>query len=377
VARQVVDSVLKGVKQGWSNLPLLLLIVLPFYTIEGTLMRLAQIQLFQYFALLCFVITRGMTSSWTCPAGYIGFLALIQVLYIPANEFFLFQVQMICLGYIFFEGVVKANLGYKALRNAIFFFLTVTILFSIHQKYNVMGFLPAYLTADDGSVVQGIWTGQAFCAAVVAMCVPFIFGLRTRAKYFILIPVAWILYETDSDFAKLACLLSTIWFFFLTRDTKKLIGSLVCTMVMVIIYFAMRGDLSSEYGRMYIWGLTYHESLKAFWQGHGFGSFQAFGFEHILVTWPDKGLFFADAHCEYLQMFHEGGILGLILSIWVLIWVILTGLRQRTTEMAVISSSCLVFCLISMGQSIAHAVNVGTIGIYLMGTMESKRRNVC
>ncbi|MDP8240546.1 MAG: O-antigen ligase family protein [Candidatus Hatepunaea meridiana] len=126
----------------------------------------------------------------------------------------------------------------------------------------------------------------------------------------------------------------------MVKERPKLVGLIligVALLVLSIPYARERimqslspSDWSS--GRAELWQVAFDRSQEQLFLGFGLGSFDAIVTPEIKAGFPDKGV--GDWHNQYIQIFMENGLIGLLLFGW-LIFELFAGYRwllKNTTD---------------------------------------------
>lgn len=374
-------------KRGSLELPLLVVLFLPFYSMPeaGDAIRILQMQFFQVAAVLCLAFCKfRFSSSLWHPLRWFVFFCLLQLAIFPMSDRILMTVQMVIIGYVFFECAVSSRIEIKGFRWTIALLLIATALYSVKQRFGISGYLPDYLCLDRSILndkimfVAGIWTVQAYCGAFLAICICSFWTFRSLWKWLILAVSFFLMYQTHSSFAWGGMILGVLWIeglkkFELIKKYKFLL--IIAPMIFgafVLYHFTLGyGDGTSERLRLMVWTLTFKKAIASGLWGNGFGSFLQFGFEQTFSKTNTANSFFAQAHFELLQLWFEAGYAGLLVGVGIIARVIFIGLKKRRNNFAVSLSGGLISIIaISFGQPVFHMVNITTLTLLMLGLLE-------
>lgn len=380
------SSVLKvingAMSRGRFHLPLLTVILLPFYSMPnaGLFTPMLQMQFFQIMVVLCFCFKCADSKAITIfhPFRWLVYFAILGLALFPLRERMMVYLQMIIISYVFFECIVYSNMSMETIRKSFVFLLIATAIYSAKQNLNVHGFMPDYLCLDRNPLnknimfVAGIWTVQAYCGAFVAMCIVLFCLSESKWKYAIILICTVIMYKTHSIFAWGGAVVGISWILFLKFKSEfalKIVGAILVSFVAYYFLFEF-GDGSSEAGRMLIWKATFKESLNRFW-GHGLGSFMKFGFDTTLNKLNAPNLFFGHAHNQILQMWYEMGVPGLVVTLGFIVRTLWLGWKYSYNQNIItLSAVTLTIMAISMGQPVFHVMHITAVAILIFGMLE-------
>lgn len=364
-------------KQGWRNLPLLCLL-LPLYPLplNGMAMRIAQFQLFQVLAVAAFVLTARKTPiTFWHPARLFAFVSICYLFFPGVNSDFLFNMQMILLGFILFQTVAESRAGYRFAVNILYILLVITFIYTIFQYFKLDHVKPIYFREENTWTMHGFWMTTAFCSTFAAMVFPFILSETSKIKWPLLAIDLWVLLNCHSSIAVLAVVIISL--VFLARRSWKLFfiaGAVICILGFIYIKSDF-GDFSSLDQRFYIWKVA----SELFWNapvfGHGFSAFYQVGFENIFVIGSARGSFFPEAHNEYLNLAFEMGFIGVLISVLLIARIIYVLVANKYNQKIIsLGLSVIGFSVIAFVQPVCHAANTVILPIVLYGLMESYHR---
>lgn len=379
-----VSKITDWLKQGGEKAPLLFLLILPFYGLEGGFALVAQMQMFQIVAMLSFIFTiRENPISIAHPFRIFALFVLFQLFVCHVDDMSVFHIQMVFMAYVLFEAVYSSSIKFEAFRGLVIFFLYLNLFFCFFQLFNVPLPVLSYLNTDKPHVIQGIWIGSAYCGAFLAFCVPFVLSLKCKIKWPFLILTLFFILKTHSIFALGAALFAlAAWLFFKWRKAFIFLSLPSFVAFGLYYWFFDKGDFSGEMQRFFIWTKTLQEVAKEPLFGHALGSYQRFGFENVFTLNGERGLYFHHLHNEYFQAAYEGGALELLLLIALIVRVaVLTVQSCGNIKIFAIGNSLLVLFLIAFGQSVFHIPNLAVFAIFALAVFESevlknKRRSV-
>jgi hypothetical protein len=112
-------------------------------------------------------------------------------------------------------------------------------------------------------------------------------------------------------------------FTFKWKPKATLLGLTVIAVLLVAIPYGRIRVMQSlsptnwSSGRIELWNVAFDKAVDKPVIGHGIGSFKSIVTQDIRESLPDKGV--GDWHNQYIQIFMENGIVGLLLFTWLII----------------------------------------------------------
>lgn len=334
---------------------------------------------FQMASILSFLFScRLERPRFFHPFTVLVFFALAQLVLCVYDERTIFTVSCVILGYLFYEAVYSSQVSFKAFRNVIMGFVFITLIFSMFQIRGVNPWIIRYLTPHSNIAVNGIWTCTAYCGAFLAFSVPYTLSLNSKIKWIVLAVTGFVIWKTHSTFAAAAAALALcMYLFFEHRKAFLFFG--VPILIACLVYYCLFqiGNGAGEMERFYIWKKAVKAFLKEPVFGHGLGSFMRLGMENIFTMNKTTGILFPHAHNEYIQILHEGGIVGFFILLWAALrtfW--MTFFLRFHREAFTLGLSLIVILLISFGQSLFHAPNIVIFAIAALALFEFQIRRI-
>ena len=381
--------------------PLVVLLILVFYTLPGAIVRFAQAQFFQLGAVLlfCFALRPTISkpvSDWSSPMRWLVLLALSQLLWVPVYGGFLFAIQQLILGYLFFEVCVMSEISFNGMKKLLAFLVIPNFWCAVWQKMHwpSMMFLkshftwlpfnielpPLYLMADTPNSINGIWGAEAFqvCAAIFTL--PFLLSMKTKWKWFFVVLLAMPFWWAKISFGRLALAVMAGWYAWLKLTKREF--ALCCAGGILFVWWwisAFEGGISSaDVGRFQVWGGALKEMVthNRIFNGFGIGYYFLFGKETTVHIFRHF-YFFAQTHNEYLQAWFEMGIIGLAISIWFVgrtMW--FSFIWKKDFKMLAITTALIGVFVMAFGQPVFHMTNINAFAIALYALMEVRKRKL-
>ena len=256
-------------------------------------------------------------------------------------------------------------------------FLSVSgLLCSLHGYAQMCGISPflTYLSHTDPTIPIGFMGQQTLYGPFVAAC--FVASLFCRwywVSAFILFPIL----ATKSSFTYLSLGAGTsIWFWYTHRKIFYRSTLLIPLLMVAFFFYPHSKQLLHDHGRLDEWANIYSVAVKHPIKGTGIGTFQAIyprfqkkdgTYIRGYQTYKSLKMHgrFVQAHNEYLQIFFEQGIIGLLCVMWML-YDLFKSVRRYKYIPGIVAcfAICVVFLINALGNFPFHVVPQGLLGLW-------------
>ncbi len=160
------------------------------------------------------------------------------------------------------------------------------------------------------------------------------------------------------------------WLNLLTKKTYLVMSVVIIVLISLVVVYAMNIHGWHTSFRMPIWKLTLHESIHTPILGHGFDGFYR-NFPRYLQEKTEARSFylpFAHTHNEYLQVFYDYGLVGLIL----LGWIVIPKLRRKPQNQRelVYKSAMIALSVSAIAFFPMQFVNTALLGLFILASSD-------
>lgn len=225
------------------------------------------------------------------------------------------------LGFMTLAGVASAIMGYLQIagHDPIFF----------------------YLPGTNARLPVGFLGQQTLYGPFMVTC---LLAALFRRNYYAAIFMLFPIYATEGSFAYAALGVGiTVWTF---SEVNKFVGSALVAIgffaVSYLYFFHPHTELLNSSGRFEAWSFILTEAVKMPWFGHGLGTFQAYIFKIQPKSFYDLHGMYLQAHNDFIELFFDCGIFGLLIALGLLVDFSIQAWRHR--ENRFIMAGVAIFC---------------------------------